>query len=48
MLLVDLHKLLWVVDLLFEQNKRRHLTDEIVAQADHVKFGLLFKFGVVH
>ena len=48
MLLVDLHELLGVVYLLFEKNEGRHLAYEIVAQADHVELGLLFKFGVVH
>jgi len=37
-LLVDLHKLLRVVDLLFEENEGGHLADEIVAKADHVEF----------
>jgi hypothetical protein len=37
-LLVDLHELLRVVDLLFEQNEGGHLADKIVTQANHVEF----------
>ena len=48
MLLEYLNELLRVVDLFLKENECGHLTDEVIAYTDHIEFGLLFKFGVIH
>ena len=46
---VHLDELLRIVNLLFEQDKRGHLTNKIFANTDHVEFWIsLIKIRVVH
>jgi len=43
-----MYELLQVVDWLLEKNEGGHLTDKVVTCAYEGKFGLFFKFWVVH
>jgi hypothetical protein len=46
--LVNLNKFLGVVDLLFEENEIRHLSDEVVANAHLRQFGYFVELRIVH